>query len=53
MSDHFANIWEKSKDSNLEKTFAKLSGLEKNPRAFRLEEFMQSIKKKCNDLSSA
>lgn len=50
MSDHFANIWEKSKDSNLEKTSAKLSGLEKNPRSFRIEEFMQSLKKTCNDI---
>jgi hypothetical protein len=50
MSDHFANIWEKSKANTLEKTLAKVNALEANPKNFRMEQFVESTKKKCTDL---
>lgn len=50
MTDHFANMWDKARENGLEQAIDKMSALERDPRGFRMEQFVQSTKRKCSDL---
>lgn len=50
IKDHFENIWKSAESNDLQKVLRKMDDLKKDPRSFRMKQFLEFTLKRSSDL---